>query len=502
MSNTADKLLLPTTPEAVGDLLPVVRVRGTLAVAVLGAVLIAGLLYLVLGRLPITVTGHAVIVVRHAVMPLESSAAGRVERWLVKPGDRVEQNQPVAVVGQPLLEKEIEALQQELAELKASQQAARALFKETALLERNILTNKTSAITDRIAVMEQELIEFQQLTAAAIEQENEYFQEREQELLQLKALETRQAAELVQRLERAQRLREKELITEEQLFAAREAVTDQRVVLARVDVRRLELNRARLTAAENNLKALKETREREQAAAALRQDLLEALADAARLDRDVADSEHQDRLERTRLQRRIIGRKQTLQENREIRSPLAGQMLELMVAAGSVVGPGSRMGTLDTRKKSDRFEVVAYFPIGAGKKIVPGMLMELSPTVAGVVSLTGEGGAQPVTGPSLTYRKLLARVDSTSQLPISPTAAALTVGSEAITAGLMGAGSRVEVIAQLQPDLDHPSGYVWAGGGTEFDVAAGTTLFARTVIKQRPPLSFVVPALKEWPGFN
>jgi hypothetical protein len=55
-------------------------------------------------------------------------------------------------------------------------------------------------------------------------------------------------------------------------------------------------------------------------------------------------------------------------------------------------------------------------------------------------------------------------VDSTSQLPISPTAAALTVGSEAITAGLMGAGSRVEVIAQLQPDLDHPSGYVWAGG--------------------------------------
>jgi len=122
--------------------------------------------------------------------------------------------------------------------------------------------------------------------------------------------------------------------------------------------------------------------------------------------------------------------------------------------------------------------------------------------VAGAVSVTGEGGAQPVTGPSLTYRKLLARVESTSQLPISPTAAALTVGSEAITAGLMGAGSRVEVIAQLQPDLDHPSGYVWAGGGTEFDVAAGTTLFARTVIKQRPPLSFVVPALKEWPGFN
>ena len=502
MSNTADKLLLPTTPDAVGDLLPVVRVRGTLAVAVLGAVLIAAILYLILGRLPITVTGHAVIVVPHAVMPLESSAAGRVERWLVKPGDRVEQNQPVAVVGQPLLEKEIEALQQELAELKISQQAARALFKETTLLERNTIMNKTDAITGRIAVVERELIELQQLTATAIEKENEYFRERDQELLQLKALETRQAAGLAQRLERAQRLREKELITEEQLFVAREAVTDQRVVLARADVQRLELNRSRLTAAENNLTTLKETREREQAAAALRQDLLEALADAARLDRDVADSEHQDRLERTRLQRRIIGRKQSLQENREIRSPLAGQMLELMVAAGSVVGPGSRMGTLDARRKSDRFEVVAYFPIGASKKIMPGMLMELSPALSSAVSVTGGGRAQLVTEPSLTYRKLLARVESTSHLPISPTAAALTVGNEAIIAGLLGAGSRVEIIARLQPDPDHPSGYLWAGGGTEFNVAAGTTLFARTIIKRRPPLSFVVPALKEWSGFD
>ncbi len=502
MSNTADKLLLPTTPDAVGDLLPVVRVRGTLAVAVLGAVLIAAILYLILGRLPITVTGHAVIVVPHAVMPLESSAAGRVERWLVKPGDRVEQNQPVAVVGQPLLEKEIEALQQELAELKISQQAARALFKETTLLERNTIMNKTDAITGRIAVVEQELIELQQLTATAIEKENEYFRERDQELLQLKALETRQAAGLAQRLERAQRLREKELITEEQLFVAREAVTDQRVVLARADVQRLELNRSRLTAAENNLTTLKETREREQAAAALRQDLLEALADAARLDRDVADSEHQDRLERTRLQRRIIGRKQSLQENREIRSPLAGQMLELMVAAGSVVGPGSRMGTLDARKKSDRFEVVAYFPIGASKKIMPGMLMELSPAVSSAVSVTGGSRTQLVTKPSLTYRRLLARVESTSHMPISPTAAALTVGSETIIAGLLGAGSRVEIIARLQPDPDHPSGYLWAGGGTEFNVAAGTTLFARTIIKRRPPLSFVVPALKEWSGFD
>ena len=502
MSNTADKLLLPTTPDAVGDLLPVVRVRGTLAVAVLGAVLIAAILYLILGRLPITVTGHAVIVVPHAVMPLESSAAGRVERWLVKPGDRVEQNQPVAVVGQPLLEKEIEALQQELAELKISQQAARALFKETTLLERNTIMNKTDAITGRIAVVEQELIELQQLTATAIEKENEYFRERDQELLQLKALETRQAAGLAQRLERAQRLREKELITEEQLFVAREAVTDQRVVLARADVQRLELNRSRLTAAENNLTTLKETREREQAAAALRQDLLEALADAARLDRDAADSEHQDRLERTRLQRRIIGRKQSLQENREIRSPLAGQMLELMVAAGSVVGPGSRMGTLDARKKSDRFEVVAYFPIGASKKIMPGMLMELSPAVSSAVSVTGGSRTQLVTKPSLTYRRLLARVESTSHMPISPTAAALTVGSETIIAGLLGAGSRVEIIARLQPDPDHPSGYLWAGGGTEFNVAAGTTLFARTIIKRRPPLSFVVPALKEWSGFD
>lgn len=99
-------------------------------------------------------------------------------------------------------------------------------------------------------------------------------------------------------------------------------------------------------------------------------------------------------------------------------------------------------------------------------------------------------------------RTLLAKVRSVSKLPATPEATALTIGNEYLSAQLVGAGSRIEVVADLLADQGHPSGHLWSsGGGTEFNIAAGITLVARTVIKQRPPLSFVVPALKDWPGF-
>ncbi|GIS91327.1 MAG: hypothetical protein CM1200mP20_13680 [Pseudomonadota bacterium] len=85
-------------------------------------------------------------------------------------------------------------------------------------------------------------------------------------------------------------MREKgKLLTEEDLFAVRESMSDQQVVLAQVDVKRLELNRSRIAAADKYLQTAKEAEEREQAIESLRHGLLGILTESARLDQEVAE---------------------------------------------------------------------------------------------------------------------------------------------------------------------------------------------------------------------
>ena len=267
-------------------------------------------------------------------------------------------------------------------------------------------------------------------------------------------------------------------------------MTDQQVVLAQVDVKRLELNRSRIAAADSYLQTAKEAEERKQAIESLRHSLLGILTESARLDQEAAEMDHQNRLKHVRLSRHLEGLNERLRENSTVRSPVSGRVLELTVAEGAVVNPGDEIAVLDTREVSDVLEVVAYYPISAGKKIEPGMSVEL------LMPVPAAGLAAPGS------RTLLARVKSVSKLPVTPEAAALTIGNDYLAAQLAGAGSRIEVVGALQVDHGHPSGYLWSsGGGTEFSVAAGTTLVARTVTQRRPPLSFVVPALRDWLGF-
>ena len=486
----------PRSPEDIARFLPVVRSTGTLVVVLLAVVLVCALAYLVMGRLPVTVTGNAVVVSRYSVQALESNTHGRIESWQVQPGGEVRRNQILAHVEQPLLEKEIESVREELDELTAAQAEAKLLYDKTVALERESLLARRQAIEKRIEVVEKESRDLQMATRSSIDEERKFFSEQRKELLRLKELETRQDRELQARLERARQLRAKELLTEEDLFAVRESMSDQQVVLAQVDVKRLELNRSRIAAADKYLQTAKEAEEREQAIESLRHGLLGILTESARLDQEVAEMDHQNRLKHSRLSRHLDGLNERLRENSELRSPVSGRVLELTVPKGAVVNPGDEIAVLDTREVSDVLEVVAYYPISAGKKIEPGMSVELLMPVPAA----GPGPATALAAPG--SRTLLARVKSVSKLPVTPEAAALTIGNDYLAAQLAGAGSRIEVVGALQVDHGHPSGYLWSsGGGTEFSVAAGTTLVARTVTQRRPPLSFVVPALRDWLGF-
>ncbi|MAF07450.1 MAG: NHLP bacteriocin system secretion protein [Acidiferrobacteraceae bacterium] len=484
------------SPDDIARHLPVARMTDTIVIAVLGVILVAALAYLVAGRLPVTVSGHSVVVDRYSVIAVESGTSGRIASWKVRPGDNIERGQLLAVIEQPLLKQQIDAARNELTELLAAQEKATALHDRNVDLERQVLQNKRDKVTQRIRVLEDETQELRNTLRLSISQERKFFAAQEAELLRMKELESRQDTELKAQLGRAEQLRTKELLTEEDLFAAREATTDQQVVLADIDVKHLELNRSRVAAAERYLQSAKETKEREQAVENLRRELLQTLTDTAKLDQEVSEANYRNRLDHARLQRHLQGLNARLREHGQIRSPATGRVLELTVGAGAVVRPGNEVAVIDRHEDSEALEIVAYYSNSDGKKIKPGMSMEL--IMPSVINPTGS--TLPLA--SKDSRTLLAAVRSVSKLPVTPEAAALTIGHDYLAQQMIGAGSRIEVVADLSRDSEHPSGYLWAsGGGVEFPIAAGTSLVARTIIRRHPPLAFAVPALRDWEGF-
>lgn len=78
--------------------LPVTDRRGWMVLAAIALLLLAGLLWAVLGRAPETVAGAGMIVPASGFADQGTSVTGSVSGILVRPGDQVEEGQPVATV--------------------------------------------------------------------------------------------------------------------------------------------------------------------------------------------------------------------------------------------------------------------------------------------------------------------------------------------------------------------------------------------------------------------
>jgi multidrug efflux pump subunit AcrA (membrane-fusion protein) len=84
--------------DAVAARLPVTDRRGWTMLAAVALLVLAGLLWAVLGRAPETVSGTGMIVPANGFVDEGTSIAGSVTQILVSPGDAVEAGQPVAAV--------------------------------------------------------------------------------------------------------------------------------------------------------------------------------------------------------------------------------------------------------------------------------------------------------------------------------------------------------------------------------------------------------------------
>ena len=96
------------SPEQLDQLMHVVRPRHWLALAALGVLVSAALLWGMFGRLPTTVLGRGVLIHPRQVVDVQASASGRLATLSVRVGDRLRAGDLLGTIDQAELRRQLQ----------------------------------------------------------------------------------------------------------------------------------------------------------------------------------------------------------------------------------------------------------------------------------------------------------------------------------------------------------------------------------------------------------
>lgn len=166
----------------------------------------------------------------------------------------------------------------------------------------------------------------------------------------------------------------------------------------------------------------------------------------------------------------------------EVTSLYTGRVLELMTEQGSMVERGNPILTVDlTGKAVKNLEAVVYIPSVHGKKVKPGMEIQIAPS----------------TVRKEEYGYLLGRVTYVSDFPVTPQGMRRVLKNEQLVSALSGTDAPYEVHADLLPDPSSSSSYRWSSsGGPPIRLQSGTLAGASIVVERRRPILMVIPQLR------
>lgn len=157
---------------------------------------------------------------------------------------------------------------------------------------------------------------------------------------------------------------------------------------------------------------------------------------------------------------------------------------DVMVAEGSVVNAGAPLVSI-RRGGAETLTGVLYIPVDMGKRVEPGMTIQLAPN--GVD--TSETGS------------LLGVVRSVSQYPTTAEAMQKKLANTQLVSMITQTqkGAAVEIGFDLVTDKDSESGYLWTSNvGKSQKVSAGSFCTGSIIIERTPPIEKVFYRLSQW----
>lgn len=167
----------------------------------------------------------------------------------------------------------------------------------------------------------------------------------------------------------------------------------------------------------------------------------------------------------------------------QVLSPYSGRVLELKVNSGGTVERGTPLLSLEGLNAQGQVDLVAvvYVAPAEGKKIRPGMEVQVSPS----------------TVRREEYGFMLGRVTAVSQFPATAQGMLRVLGSTDLVQRLSAGGTPIEVQVELTRSTQGVSGYAWSSqAGPPAGVDSGTLCDIWVTLDEVKPISLVLPVLK------
>ena len=175
---------------------------------------------------------------------------------------------------------------------------------------------------------------------------------------------------------------------------------------------------------------------------------------------------------------------ETLIETWRIRAPVSGRVTEIKAQVGAVLQPGGSVLGIQTGEEG--LDVLIYVSTADGKRVEPGMPARVSPN----------------TVRHAEYGYMTGVVESISEFPASVDSMAAVLQNQELAETFSSNGTPYSGRIALTPDATTASGFAWTSAkGTELEITAGTVARVEVEVERQPPITLVIPLIKEGVGY-
>jgi HlyD family secretion protein len=461
------------SPEKLDQLMQVVNPKSWLPLATLGSLVVAAGVWSVYGKIPVTVEGRGVLIFPSQVVPLQAKSAGQLLELKIQPGEQIKKGEVIATVAQIDLRKQLELAQAKLVQLQGQD-------RDVALLQTQKSDRDLQSIFEQSQTLEQKLAILTELTPT-LRDKGLVSIKRDRQALTMRLKTLRELLPTYQkRLGIRKDLFKQGAISDDVLLQARQENFDNTAQINEADSQLKQLDVKEADALKEYLANLNEIKNIK----AQLQELQSKKANLAQQDWETSTNREKEIQE---VEREINRLSEQIKDNSQIISQHDGKILEITTNLGQVVQAGTRIANVDIDNPTDKMLGITFFPVEDGKKIQPGMNIQITPQT---IKRERFGG-------------IVGDVDLISPFPITKEAAANVVGNPEVVEGLVSKDQPglMQISASLQTDDSTFSGYKWSSSaGPNLKISPGTTSIARVKVDERTPISYVIPLLRSVSG--
>lgn len=460
-----------SSPERLNQLMQVVSPKDWIPLATTSSLVVLVLVWSVVGRIPIAVGGRGMLIQPSRVVEFQSPIDGQLKELNVEVGQCVKKDHVLATIDPAQIKQELQLKRTFLVELNTQNQELSSLEGQRTNQEKQFIQQQRQVLQQRLQDAQALVSGFKTREVEAIQQQRQALGQRLQDARDLAPVHK-------QRFQNRKQLREAGAISVDEVL---EAEKSYRETLSEINDFQAELQELNI----RELEAEKSYRETMSESADLRAQLQELESKDKTIEQQNLEAANTRKNQIQEVEQKVAQLELELEEKRQIISQHAGCILELTALQGQFVSPGDRLGSIQVAAPSSQMVAVTYFAVKDGKKIKPGMEVQITPDT---VKREQFGG-------------ILGTITTVSAFPVTKQGAENLIGNAEVVESLIPKGGAIAVFTQLKRSPSTASGYQWsASGGPQLQMTPGTTTSARVTVEERAPITFVLSILRAASG--